>query len=100
MREFSSVGTLVVQSLKSIPEALPSVEAEIRELAHPYLAVLVHKRCKTCGAESADPFADKRWLAELEKHADNWSTPCADAAEHARLVETTESSRTSNDGWP
>ena len=71
MRELASARTLVARGLE-ISDQGPSI-ADIRELAEPHMAILVHKRARACAESGADVRCDKRWAEELERHASYWA---------------------------
>lgn len=72
VKELARVGTLVSSTWDGISATAQARETELRELAAPHLAVLVHKRCKACGPDGTNPFEDRRWPAELEQHVRRW----------------------------
>ena len=60
---FREVWQLLKQGIAFAPEAEPKLQCELRELAKPHMAVLVHKRARV----TADPnsLQDERWFGEL-----------------------------------
>jgi hypothetical protein len=86
-RELISARRLVAGGLEISPASNESLLAELRALARPYMAILVHKRAKASSAEGTAALVDKRWVAELTRFADNWSHLVTNGTDRAQLME-------------
>jgi hypothetical protein len=75
---------LTVGSTVPLLDRMPSV-ADVRALALPHMAILLHKRAKA--SASATILSDTRWLEELNRCADRWPHLAPDAAARTRLIE-------------
>jgi hypothetical protein len=87
MRELGSARWLVAGSLNVPSTSDKPSRAEVFEHVRPYMAILVHKRARASVAEGASALTDKRWSAELNRHAANCNHLAANEAERARLIE-------------
>lgn len=69
----------------SPPDDRPS-SSDVRALAQPHLAILVHKRAKASAADGTLALSDKQWESELNKLAGSRVDLAANEAERVRLI--------------
>jgi hypothetical protein len=87
IRELSAARRVVTKSLEIVPANEKPSRADVYEHARPHMAILVHKRAKVQVVDGTSAVADKRWSAELDRFALNFSHLAKDEVERARLIE-------------